>query len=743
MSEELNIKITGDPAGFKQAVDVVKDSAKGAQESLNETAEAGKNIFASLGLEKISEIAGETFHKITETISGSVEAYAEEEDAVRRLTNALQNQGIFSEETLKNYREQAEAVSDLTGIQADEITKSQAVIQGFIGQREVSGDLTKAIADLAVQQGISLPQAATELGKAIGNGTGMLLRQGLQFAATDTEADRYAKTLQFVQVKAGGFAESANQGLGSIKGLHTAFAEARAELGSKFAPAVELVVGAMTTLVKPSKDGTGELANLKASVLVAGAAITGIAVILPIAGQALLVFKSIITAFNLELTATQVALAGLGIGLVIIALTELYLHWDKVSAAIKVVVKGLVTFVSEAFGGLGNVLSGAMHLNLDVVKQGLTQIQRAFGDGIDAAKEEAVKKTVATGKAQLAVKKQLADEEAKQRNELENFRSSLAKAENEAILLELNNASKAQIDLKKKEIEILKGLQNQKNANEKQLLLRQLAEIQDIETKQQQKDAVRNAQFAKIEESAQKKLNLDMITFNQDFDKKELAAIKAKLQTEQEVQTKAYADELQAEIDADNKFLEEKNKYNVAYAAINQAMHTNEVQGFSQATSELVNLTQSKNETLKDIGKAASIAQISIKTAEAAMNIYAGFATIPIVGQALGIAGAIAAGIFGAEQISNVLGANQGGIVTGGIAGQDSVPALLTPGELITPAKNFDEVVNSVAASRANQITPTSAGEAHVVLSLKDDLMKYIDLQLVKRKNLKLSFQPG
>lgn len=55
------------------------------------------------------------------------------------------------------------------------------------------------------------------------------------------------------------------------------------------------------------------------------------------------------------------------------------------------------------------------------------------------------------------------------------------------------------------------------------------------------------------------------------------------------------------------------------------------------------------------------------------------------------------AGIQGAT-----IGAQQGGLIEGGVQGRDSVPALLEPGELVAPRRNFDEVVNAVAASRAS-----------------------------------------
>jgi hypothetical protein len=78
------------------------------------------------------------------------------------------------------------------------------------------------------------------------------------------------------------------------------------------------------------------------------------------------------------------------------------------------------------------------------------------------------------------------------------------------------------------------------------------------------------------------------------------------------------------------------------------------------------------------------------------MNIYKGFATIPIIGPALGVAGAAAAVAFGAERISQVTAAADGGLIEGGVQGRDSVPALLMPGELVVPRRNFNDVVGAV-----------------------------------------------
>jgi hypothetical protein len=135
------------------------------------------------------------------------------------------------------------------------------------------------------------------------------------------------------------------------------------------------------------------------------------------------------------------------------------------------------------------------------------------------------------------------------------------------------------------------------------------------------------------------------------------------------------------------------------------------------------------------------------------MNIYAGFSTIPFIGQILGIAGAAAAIAFGAEQIGNITAAAQGGLITGGISGMDSVPALLMPGEVVTPAKNYEELVGSVYAARAAQnmgltqddssSSDTQGGNnaqtATVVLQFNDDFGKVVEATIAKRQRMGIS----
>lgn len=80
--------------------------------------------------------------------------------------------------------------------------------------------------------------------------------------------------------------------------------------------------------------------------------------------------------------------------------------------------------------------------------------------------------------------------------------------------------------------------------------------------------------------------------------------------------------------------------------------------------------------------------------------------------------------------------------MTGGIPGRDSIPTLTMPGELVVPTKNFEEVVNSVAAARSGAPVVGSDGAlAHVVLELRDNLIDFIEAKLIERQSLGIALR--
>lgn len=109
----------------------------------------------------------------------------------------------------------------------------------------------------------------------------------------------------------------------------------------------------------------------------------------------------------------------------------------------------------------------------------------------------------------------------------------------------------------------------------------------------------------------------------------------------------------------------------------------------------LAGLMKSKNREAFEVGKAAAIAQALVAIPATAIEAYKSLAGVPLVGPGLGAAAAAAAVVAGMEQVRTIqsqrLALAEGGIVPG-TGNRDTVPALLTPGEVVVPKNNFNDL---------------------------------------------------
>lgn len=138
--------------------------------------------------------------------------------------------------------------------------------------------------------------------------------------------------------------------------------------------------------------------------------------------------------------------------------------------------------------------------------------------------------------------------------------------------------------------------------------------------------------------------------------------------------------------------------------------------------STLIALEKNGITQFKALRKATVLADLALalatEPAEAFSKTSAAF-PFPI-GPALGAAHAALLVVQLTSAASKAAGFNQGGPVTGGIPGRDSVPAMLSPGELIVPAVNYDEAVGAVADAR-NGDDEGGPMEFHVTVELNGE----------------------
>lgn len=730
---DLVIKVTGDIKNYQAALEDADKSTQDLKESLG----------------KIAIASGVVFAAVTAEIGLAVKAFGDSQKASNSLTQALQNQGIYSDDLAEGYKNQAKELQKLTGIDDDAIVKAQAILQGMIGQQEISETLTKAIVDLSEAKHMDLDSTAELIGKGIAGHTMALKKLGIEIDENLNKEERTAKIIELVNIKFGDQAAAANKGLGSIRGLHSAFGDFQENIGEHFAPLIERAIASLTKFFVYINNNKA-LTDLIPVVLGVAAAVTGLITAVATVSAALAAFYPIALVFGTTLAAAvgPIALIVAGVGALGGAMayallntkeaTHAIVDHTKSISALKAEIKKLESEQPDLTKLSGYQLEQykkGKEARIEVLKANLVK-EKSLQEEFDTANTD----------GQIKSKKDLADKLAVKESENEARKKAVLEAE-----IALNKA-KAQesgdlvIKIRTKELETLKQIADDKNASIRDALEIHLAKLQ-----------LARGVASEQEKALQLEIQTELLNQNKEYmaldeadrelyKQKYLESIKSQLETEKSIKLSAANKSLVEDTKKRNLYLEEEQKYGKTLASINK--FTREVinDDTKSAFGQMAAMTSSHNVVLKSIGKAAAIANIIIATQESAAKVLAGFSTIPIIGPALGIAAAGTVVAFGADRIAGVLAAADGGLVTGGIPGVDSVSARLMPGELVVPTRNYEEVVSSVAASRnGGGDSGSSSGPAYVeiMLTLKDDLMDFIETKLVERERIGISLQRG
>ena len=729
----LVIKISGDVADYETALKMAAEETEALGGRLEQTA----------------KVAGVAFALLTAEAVAAVSAFSNQQAATNRLTAALQAQGIYSKELVKDYKDLASAIQDKTGADDDEVIAAMTSAQALLGQIEITEDLTLAVSDLATAKGIGLTEAFDLVAKAATVNTSVLKRQGIEVEDTGDKTKNLILIQEELNRKFGGQAEAAAKGLGGIKLLKNTFGDLQEEIGQRLAPAFEFLITTSTKFLNFIKNNSA-LVTFLTAVGIGAATVSGLALAASLAGIAFLQLKASLLAASIATSAMTVVTRGLlaatGLGLMVTIASLIALNWDQAWPRITGIFLGAAETIKFAAMGVGNILKGMLTLDVAKFEEGEKQLLGAVRAGIARYNDvvfQGIGAREAAEKAEEQAKKDRNDTEAAAREAAERAKAArllnIEREKRELLVSQISLESQEIMKLKQEEIGLLEAMEDEKNASIVGKLQNRLERVRQLQQEQTAQEVEQNRILD--DQILAQNAEFQLLTDEQQrsFLEQNNNTLREGILTEQTARQEAANETLKAQIATHNQFLINQQKFGTAYAIINRAINSDMVQGAARAFGDLAALQQSSNSTLKSIGKAAALANIAIQTARAAMNIYTGFSTIPIVGPALGVAGAAAAVAFGAEQAGKVTAAADGGLLTGGIPGRDSIPVLGMPGELVVPTRNFDEVVNAVASSRGGDV----GGGARIILELKGELMDFIEAQLVERSNLNLSIQGG
>lgn len=202
----------------------------------------------------------------------------------------------------------------------------------------------------------------------------------------------------------------------------------------------------------------------------------------------------------------------------------------------------------------------------------------------------------------------------------------------------------------------------------------------------------------------------------------------------------------------ETKFTNEKITLLLKERDTQKAVEINKAANLKRGLSALSNtFGQTKNLLKKGSAeyKIAAIAQATISTFLAATESFAAVALIPFVGPALApiaAAAAIAAGLVNIATITAVQ-LKHGTDSVPGIGNKDNVPALLQPKERVLSRptnKDLTSFLSQVLDSN-NKLKSSFASQSNskLEISLKDDLIDFIEMKFVERGLFSTSIQAG
>lgn len=693
-------------AEVKSSVNITIGANADVLNKVFEDAQKKANSFTT-NLAKAAALGATAFVALKEGVIGTVEAFAESEAASKRLDAALLNQGLLTGGLREQYEKLTDELSLLTGQDDDAIKGMLATAQGMMGAQEITADMVQAVADLSAGMGIDLADAFEKVSKSVGTGTNALAKQGISLDATMTKTERMASIIEQIEQRYSGQAKAAQTVGTAISSLGVQFGNLREEMGRRFAPVVEAITKGLTSLITGVLKSPA-LLDFVAKVALGATVLTGMVSGVLALKAAFAVLAPVFATIAGIITA-PITLWVAGIAAVIAAGYQLVKHFDDIKAAWT----GFSQNIAMLGGGIIDLLKGVFTLDTESFKTGLAQLKDYWNASLEDMRKAKPPELPGGGEgdALKAQNEANAAIRAKEEADREGHRLRLQEIEKnktEAILLQTQIGTKELVDLKSQENSLLQQLDQEYGDSEVGRNAERIAALKEqiaINHEEQfQAELAHKERLAELDALyAQTKLDAQAMGYQTELDltTQQQNQLYAMALTEKEAKQAVNFELVKGNIERNNAFLKDQVRFGETYAKINKVLQSQEIGMANQTAGQLVELGSSKNKTLQAIGRAAAVTQIGIDTAQGAASIFARLnALLPLLAPGIGAAGAAAIIAFGAEKTRNVLAANSGGVVPGYGPNVDSVPAMLSPGELVVPRNNFDEVVGAVRSDR-------------------------------------------
>jgi len=321
---------------------------------------------------------------------------------------------------------------------------------------------------------------------------------------------------------------------------------------------------------------------------------------------------------------------------------------------------------------------------LDAIKSGLDQIKNLRNELIDAESNKGrAQANAKDAQEQLAIETKLYEDKLGLQKEAEAAQQAELDKANAAKIAKAQEAEKQISTLIAQEAAIRALVETERSAG---------ADEQKLAILMERESAITTARVEAEATRAEALLQ---------FDEAEKARAEDKQRKLTETTKKGETDRLNASKKA------REDEFNFAKATtqaqldFEQQTYTQRVQTSQKGLAALASLQKSGVREAFTLGKRAAQAQVLLDIPKAAFAAYTSLIGIPFVGPVLAPIAAAAAVLAGQQQLRQIEAQQfaEGGVVPG-VGNKDTVPALLTPGEVVVPKQNFEDLKSGIGGNQ-------------------------------------------
>ena len=228
----------------KYIIDVRTKGAKKAGKDLKGVGAGAASMAKSVGIAAVAYVGA---RGLISAIRGSIDAFAKQELAQKKLETAL---GRTSNALL----DQARALQQVSMFGDEDIIMMQSMLASFVKGEDQIKKLTVATLDLSAGMGIDLKGAGDLIAKTIGSTTNAMSRYGIEVTGAVGSSERLETLTGNIARLFGGQAKAqAETMMGSMEQMKNAIGDTAESMGKLLSPAIIIIARGLKGLAESTQ----------------------------------------------------------------------------------------------------------------------------------------------------------------------------------------------------------------------------------------------------------------------------------------------------------------------------------------------------------------------------------------------------------------------------------------------------------------------------------------------------------